>query len=150
MFASDLKVRHIRDGKVIKEVDAGSGTVTLAGAILMAADAANATATLKAMSFHDSGTGTSSADLGQIALQIPLTASQVGGRASATISSILNVYTNVATIQYNVGAVVGEWGLFNASTAGTMWDRKVLFPTFTVLANDQLQFIYVLTIIPGG
>lgn len=150
MFASNLTVRHIRNGEVVGERDLGSGTVTLAGAILLAADNSNATATLKAMAFHDSGTGTIPADQGQVALQIPLTSSQVGGRASSTIISLLNVYINVATIQYSTPVTVSEWGLFNASTGGTMWDRKILSPAFSVLANDQLQFIYKLTIVPGG
>jgi hypothetical protein len=150
MFSTNLTVRHIRDGEVIKEIDMGSGIVTLAGVTLMAADASNATATLKQAIYHDSGSGTSAVDIGQVALQAPLTGLQVGGRTAASASNILNTYISTASIQYSSSATVGEWGLFTAAAGGTMWDRKVLSPLFAVLINDQLQFIYKLTIVPGG
>lgn len=150
MFASKLIVTHIRDGVTLEERDTGSGVVTLVGATLMAADGTNSTATLKQMVWHDSGSGNLAVDLGQTSLQIPLTSFQVGGRVSGTLSSVGNVYLNTGTIQYNAIRTVNEWGLFNASTSGTMFDRKLLIPAFSVLVNDQLQFAYQLTILPGG
>lgn len=150
MFSSNLEVVHIRDGKVIDRLDNGSGTVTLAGVVLLAADGTNSTATLKTMTFHDSGSGTIPTDINQVGLQAPLTGFQVGGRASGILSSSVNVYSNVGTIQYSAAKVVTEWGLFNGASGGTMWDRQLLLSPFSVAINDQLQFIYKLTIIPGG
>jgi hypothetical protein len=150
MFATNLTVRHIRNGQAIKEEDMGSGVVTTAGVTLMAADGSNSTATLKQMIYHDSGTGTFNADQNQISLQAPLTSFQVGGRAVGTITNSLNVYINTATIQYTTPVTVAEWALFSASTGGTMWDRKLLTTPYAVLANDQLEYIYRLTVVAGG
>src|SRR5258708_14858113 len=98
MFSTNLSVKHIRNGKVIREEDMGSGVVTLAGVTLMAADGTNTTATLKQAIYHDSGSGVFPADQSQIALSTPLTALQVGGRTTGILGSSVNTYLNTGTI----------------------------------------------------
>ena len=71
-----------------------------------------------AMNFHDSGTGTvaaTSTDSGLGTQAGPAT------RATGTQSNpVTNQYRSVGTIAYTGTLAITEWGLFSASTAGTM------------------------------
>lgn len=144
-FISELiaDVRHA-DGTVDRHY-LGSGLVTNAGVNLMGADWTSASAVLKLMKWHDSGTGTTAAAVTDTTLQ---TATGIA-RVSGSQSNVNNVYTTSATITYNAGFAVTEWGLFSANSAGTMWDHRV-FSAINVSNTDQITFTYNLTIASGG
>jgi hypothetical protein len=149
-FHSHLAAEVIRDGKVIRRLDLGSGLVTTAGVNLMGGDWTNANATLKAMNDHDSSTGTTAAAIGDTALGVVPPAG-VPARAVGTQSNaVANVYKTVGTQTYTAALAITEWGLFNqVAQGGTLWDHKV-FAAINVVSGDSIQFTYSLTINAGG
>lgn len=122
--------------------------VTNAGVNYMASDFASGgvTPTISGFKFHDSGTGTTAAAVGDTALQTPAGPARVTGTPS---NPTANQYRSVATIAYTATLAITEWGLFSASTAGTLWDRRV-FTAINVVNGDSIQFTYTLTIASGG
>jgi hypothetical protein len=148
-FHSHLGAEVIRDGKVIRRIDLGSGLVTTAGVNLMGGDWTNASAVLKLSNNHDSSTGTVAAAIGDTALGVAPPAG-VPARAVGTQSNaVANAYKTVGTQTYTAALAITEWGLFSAASAGTMWDHKV-FAAVNVVSGDSIQFTYTLTINAGG
>lgn len=158
-FLSRLELVHkSRNGKIIEQRDLGSGLVTIGGVNLLVSDAVTGgIATLANFKWHDSGTGTAAATDGDTGIQTAIAAT-APARVSGTLSSTQTATTgnhaakmlNTATIVYNTSGptypiAVTEWGLFSASTAGTMWDRKV-FAAVNVNNGDSITFNYTLTI----
>jgi hypothetical protein len=147
-FHSSLKatVTH-KDGST-EEYDLGSGLVTTAGVDYLADDMAGAIGAADATNFnyHASGTGTTAAAIGDTAMQ---TDSGVARVAGTQTNPVHNVYRTVATMSYVSSLAITEWGLFSASTVGTLWDRKV-FTAINVVSGDSIQFTYDLTINAGG
>lgn len=148
MFDTRLIARHIRNGKVLKEYDLGSGVVTTAGVNFLAGYFNNATNNASTFKYHDSGTGTTAAAIGDVDLQ---TAAGPTTRATGSQANSTNTYTTVGTISYTGTLAITEWGLFTDATRGsdTMWDRRV-FSAINVVNGDSIQFTYVLTITAGG
>ncbi len=126
------------------------GLVVTGGANFLAADFASGQASprISAMNFHDSGTGTVAATSTDSGLQ---TQAGPGTRATGVQSQpgTVNIYRSVGTIAYTTGLAITEWGLFSASTSGTMWDRRV-FGAINVVNGDSIQFTYSLTCNAGG
>ena len=120
--------------------------VTNAGVAFEAATFAGGTST-SAFNYHDSGTGTNAAAVTDTALQTPTALARVAGTQSTPGST--NVYQTVATLSYNNTFAITEWGLFSASTSGTLWDRRV-FSAINVVNGNAIQFTYQLTIPSGG
>lgn len=125
------------------------GLVVTGGANFLAADMASGQASprISSMNFHDSGTGTVAATSTDSGL-----GAQAGPATRATGSQSLptpNQYKSVGLISYAGGLAITEWGLFSASTAGTMWDRRV-FGAINVVSGDSIQYSYTLTISAGG
>jgi len=144
MFTGHLKAKHITADGSYQDYDLGSGLVTTAGVTLMAADYTNTDATLKLAKFHALGTGSTAATIADTALVTPS-----GSRVSGTQNSSGNVYTTVGTFSFSGTAAITEWGLFTASTAGTLWDRRV-FSAINVVNGDSMVITYELTIAAGG
>lgn len=147
IFATDLKARHLRKGELLDERDLGSGLVTTAGVVYMAADMAGGANDISAFNWHGSGTGTTAAAIGDTALQTPAGPARQSG--TQTTPGSTNVYQTVATLAYTSTLAITEWGLFSAVTSGTLWDRKV-FTAINVVNGDSIQFTYQLTITAGG
>lgn len=124
------------------------GIVTTAGVNYMASDFASGgvTPTISGFKFHDSGTGTVAAAVGDTALGTPAGPARVSGTPT---NPTANQYRSVATIPYTATLAITEWGLFSASTAGTLWDRRV-FTAVNVVNGDSIQFTYTLTVNNGG
>jgi hypothetical protein len=123
------------------------GIVTTAGVNYMAADfrSGGVTPTISGFKFHDSGTGTNGAVVGDTVLQTPTGIARVSG----TPTGATNQYISTATIAYNNTFAVTEWGLFSASSSGTLWDRRT-FTAINVVNGDSIQFAYTLTVNNGG
>lgn len=124
------------------------GLVTTAGVNYMATDFASggATPTISGMKYHDSGTGTTAAATGDTALQTGTGNARVSGTPT---NPSANVYRSVATLPYSGSAAITEWGLFSASSSGTLWDHRI-FSAINVANGDSIQFTYSLTIAAGG
>lgn len=125
------------------------GLVTTTGVTYMATDftAGLASPRISGFNFHDSGTGTTAAAIGDTALQTPTGNARVAGVQSTPGST--NIYQTVATLPYTGAAAITEWGLLSAAASGTLWDHRV-FAAINVLNGDSIQFIYKLTIPAGG
>jgi len=125
-----------------------AGLVTNAGAAYMASDFAGGGVSphIGAFNFHDNGTGTTAAAVTDTALQTPTGGSRVSGTQSSPSSQ---VYRTVATISFTSSFAITEWGLFSASTSGTLWDRRV-FSAINVVSGDSVQYTYNLTVNSGG
>lgn len=125
------------------------GLVVQVGANFLATDFASGQASprISSMNFHDSGTGTVAATSTDSGLQ-----TQAGPATRATgvqSNPTTDQYRSVGTIAYVSSLAITEWGLFSASTAGTMWDRRV-FSAINVISGDSIAFTYTLTIVGGG
>ena len=124
------------------------GLVTTTGVNYMASDFASGgvTPTISGFKFHDCGTGSTAAAIGDTALQTAAGTSRVSGTAS---NPSANQYRSVATISFTSSLAITEWGLFSASSTGTMWDHRV-FSAINVGNGDSIQFTYTLTVNAGG
>lgn len=150
LFRSNLTLSHYRRRRLIDVRDLGSGLVTNAGVNLMGGDWTNATATLKAMNYHDSSTGTVAAAVTDTALGTAPPAGVPARPAGTQSNATANIYKTVGTQTYTAALAITEWGLFNQlAQGGTMWDHKV-FAAINVANGDSIQFTYSLTINSGG
>jgi hypothetical protein len=87
-------------------------------------------------------------------------------RVSGTQSNpSANQYKSIATISFTSSLSIVEWGLFSASSSGTLWDRRwfntsgapattatgsLTASAIGVNSGDSIQFTYTLTINAGG
>lgn len=146
-FGTDLKASYIHNGELFEEYELGSGLVTTAGVNYLAADFNDGASDISAFDWHHSGIGTTAAAVGDTTLE---NVTGVPARVSGTPSNpTANQYQSVATISYTSTLAITEWGLFSASTAGTLWDRRV-FTAINVVNGDSIQFTYTLTCNAGG
>lgn len=82
-----------------------------------------------------------------------------------TTPGSVNIYKTVATQSYVSSLAIIEWGLFSASSSGTLWDRRWFNTTgapattassaltvaaINVISGDSIQFTYQLTCNAGG
>lgn len=147
MFGTDLRAALYKGGELVDVRELGSGLVTTAGVNYMAADMNDGGSDISAFDFHAVGIGTTAAAIGDTAIENATGApARVSGTASNPTS---NQYRSVATVSFTSSLAITEWGLFSASTAGTMWDRRV-FSAINVVNGDSIQFTYTLTINAGG
>lgn len=123
-------VRRDGDGIVTGEYDLGSGTVTNMGVMAMANDYAWSAqlnlATLATQNFQATGTGgtaSASTDVIMQTLAAPTTVTAVTGTQSLVSGANLQIYRNVATVNYASTLGITEWGLHSlaalSSTTGT-------------------------------
>ena len=121
--------------------------VTTAGINLLAADFVSGAGThIAAFNYHDCGTGSVAAAIGDVALG----AAYGGARTSGTQSTpVAGQYRSIGTINFTSSLAITEWGLFSAATSGTLWDRRV-FAAINVQNGDSIQFTYTLTCNAGG
>jgi hypothetical protein len=145
ILQTNLKMQHFRNGILIEERDLGSGVVTIAGVVLMAADWTNATATLKLANWHDSGTGIITPNINDTVLQIATGGVRVAGSQTNTA----NTYQSVANLSYTTSLNISEWGIFTASSGITLFDHRT-FTAQPVISGDVLSWIYQLQVVPGG
>ena len=144
---TELKVEHIRNGRVIGEQTIYDRVVTNAGRDAIV-DAFSGTFDLSTFNHHDSGTGTNAEAVGDTALQTPTTEARVAGTQSQPTS---DVYRSIATITYAGARAVTEHGLFSqaAKPGGTLLDRTV-FAAVNVVADDSVQFTFTIAFAAGG
>lgn len=124
------------------------GIVTTAGVNYMASDFASGgvTPTISGFKFHASGTGSTAAAVTDTTLGTDSGVARVTGTPT---NPSANQYRSVATMAYVSTLAITEWGLFSASTTGTLWDRRV-FTAINVVSGDSIQFTYTLTVNNGG
>lgn len=98
------------------------------------------------INFADSGTGTTAAAIGDTALQTGTGNARVAGTQT---NPSANLYRSVATLPYSGSAAITEYGIFSASTVGTLFDHFV-FSAVNVVNGDSITFTFTLTLTAGG
>jgi hypothetical protein len=148
-FGSSLKARLLdRHGRVMDDLDLGSGLVTTAGVVYLAADFAGGASDINAFTYHAVGIGTTAPVIGNTIMENTTGApARVSGTPSTPGST--NIYQSQATVSFTGTLAITEWGLFSASSGGTLWDRKT-FTAINVVNGDSIQFTYQLTCTAGG
>jgi hypothetical protein len=121
------------------------GLVTNVGCIYEATAFSGTGPSVDLLNYHDSGTGSTPAAITDTVLQSPAG----GPRVSGLQSSSTNIYETVATINYGSVLLISEWGLFSASSGGTLWDHRV-FGAITTAPGDSIQFTYTCLFASGG
>jgi hypothetical protein len=136
-------------GKLLFALLLVAGIVTTTGVNYMAADFAGGGVSphIGGFNFHDNGTGTTAAATTDTALQTPTGGARVAGTQSQP--GTVNIYRTVATVTFSGSFAITEWGLFSASAAGTLWDRRV-FSAINVVSSDAVAYTYNLTVNAGG
>ncbi len=146
---TELKIQHIRNGKIIKTRKVYDKVVTTAF-VNDLVDTLKGDSTpydnFKNYKYHASGTGTANEAISDVAL-----GAQVGSRVVGTQieGSGTNIYQSVGVITYTGTYAITEHGLFNASSNGTLMDRTK-FPAINVLADDSILFTFTITFNAGG
>ena len=125
-FGTKLQARHLNgDGKVMDEIDLGSGLVTNIGVLALANDmnwaapSGAAVNLFKMLRYHASGIGATAAAATDYKLQ---TVSAAGGQTPVAGTQVftpadnLQKIVSVATIAYTATEAVTEWGWFNDAT----------------------------------
>lgn len=147
MFGSDLRASLYKGGNLADVYEFGSGLVTTAGVNYLAADMNDGSSDISAFDYHAVGIGTTAAAIGDTAIE---NATGAPARVVGTPSTpSAGQYRSVATVSFTSSLAITEWGLFSASTAGTMWDRRT-FAAINVVNGDSIQFTYTLTVNAGG
>jgi hypothetical protein len=99
------------------------------------------------LKFHDSGVGTTAADVSDTDIET------TDGESRATGSQIegasANIYRSVGTIAYTTTKAITEHVLATQATGGTIIDRHV-FAAVNVENGDSIQFAYEWTANSGG
>ena len=141
------RVTHA-DGSVTDYGLLGRHLVVTAGKNYLASTMDN-TAEPELLKFHGYGTGTTAAAAGDTALQTELTTQYAVDSTRPTGSQAHSgaTYTTVATLSPDSGGTIAvtEWGLFTATSVGTLLDRQVFSAVNLVAGSDSLTTTYVLT-----
>lgn len=121
--------------------------VTTAGIQYLAADfLSSSSAHIGAFSYCDCGTGTTAAAIGDTALQTPAGTARTNGTQSIPTAGTFKV---AGTINFTSTLAITEFGLFSASTSGTMWDHRI-HSTITVNTGDSITYNYSCQCVAGG
>jgi hypothetical protein len=147
-FKSHLEASWFRGDKLVDQFDLGSGLVVTAGVVYMAAEMAGGASDINAFTYHAVGIGTTAPVIANTAMENTTGApARVNGTSSTPGST--NIFQSLATVSFTGTLAITEWGLFSASSGGTLWDRKT-FTAINVVNGDSIQFTYQLTITAGG
>lgn len=140
----EAKVHKI-DGTVINYGVLGYRSVTNAGVAFLVDDWDNDATDITTFNYHACGVGTTAENVADTGPE-----TERNARASGTKSQpSANVLQTVATISNTGTFAITEHVIMSAVTAGTAWDRTV-FAALNLVAADQVQFTYQLTVNAGG
>jgi hypothetical protein len=128
--------------------------VTTAFAEFVAAQLITETSDFGDFKYHHSGTGTGNENVADTALGTPVEDARDVGTQVQGASAV--GYKSVATTTYTDTYAITEHGLFNTAgtggppvTGGTLMDRSK-FAAINVVATNQIEWTYELTIAAGG
>jgi len=122
----------------------GSNTVTDAGVAFLVDDWDGGTTDITNFNWHAMGTGGSPP--GTPAVTVTALVTPVESRVAGVKSQpAANQIRSVATITATAPRTINEWGLFSASTAGTVWSAR-WFTAIVLDTSDAIEFTYTLTV----
>ena len=141
-LTGELEVKHIKDnGMVIDMGVIGRKLVTTAFVNDLVQELVSSTGDIANYYWHGSGSSTASENNAHTALT-----TEVGTRSTGTqtTGASANIYETVGTCTYSTAGQIGEHGVFNSSSSGTLMDRHA-FAAINVSSGDSIQFTYRLT-----
>ena len=145
-IVSELRIAiHRKDGTIEDYGVVGRRVVTTVGVGAIAA-AFNSLFTLSDFNYHDAGTGTNAESIADTTLQTPWGGARVAGTQSNPSNGL---YRTIATITFNNTFAITEWGIFSASSSGTLLDR-FKFGALNVVSGDAVQGTFTITFTAGG
>jgi len=107
-------------------------------------DALQADVAIHNFKYHDSGTGTTAAVIGDTTLETKVETGREEGTQTEQDSI---TYKTVAEIEYTASREITEHGIFSAASGGTLLDRSV-FAAISVDDGDAIEFTYLFN--PSG
>lgn len=144
---SELSFKVFRANGTVEDLGVvGRRVVTTAGVNYLAA-VFTGTGAVANIKFHDSGTGATAAAIGDTAMQTPYGGARDGSGAQSNPSA--NIYRSIGTLSYTGTLAITEWGIFTASTVGTLFDRFT-FAAINVVNGDSIQATFNLTFTAGS
>ena len=139
-----LSAKHTRKGSVISDELVSCQKVTTAFAAYLVDSLQNSTThPMDVFKYHASGTGTAAEDNTDTTLGTEVETRDIGTQIEG---ASINIFKTVATHTYAGSFTIGEHGLFSASSGGTMLDRSKLTAAIPVIATDQIEWTYELTV----
>jgi len=155
-LARALKMNHMlgelravlikADGRRVNYGLISTQLVTTAFCEFMVDQLITETSTWGDFQFHDSGIGTTGANITDTDIETTDGQARTDG---TQVESTSVIYESVGAIAYDNTYAITEHGLFNISTGGTMMDHHV-FAAINVVNGDSIQFSFDLTCTAGG
>jgi len=143
-----LRLRLIRaGGSVVNYGLVSTNLVTTAFVDFMVDELQADTTEWGDFKYHDSGVGTTAANVTDVDMETTDGESRVTGTQIEGASA--NIYKSVGTIDYTTTKAITEHGLFSTLAAATLMDRHV-FAAINVVNGDSVEFTYQLTCTSGG
>ena len=142
-----LSAKLKRNGQIIDYGVVAHGLVTTVFVNYLVDELVAETSAIGDFKFHDSGVGTTAANIINTDIETTDAVARVTGTQLEGASA--NIYKSVGTITYGSSLAITEHGLFNIITAGILMDRHV-FSAINVEDTDQIEFTYELTVSAGG
>ncbi len=147
-LVSELRIKVFRNDGTVEDYGVVSRKVVTTVGVNFIAAAFLGTATLANMNFHDSGTGTNAESIADTTLQTPYGGARASGVQTSPGSG---QYQSVATITYAGGFAITEWGIFSASSVGTLLDRfEFSAGAINVVSGNAIQATFIITFSAGG
>lgn len=140
---------HRADGSMVDYGLISGKLVTTAFCEFVVAQLQTETSVFGDFKYHDSGTGSTPAAIGDTSMETVVTDNLRTVGTQTTTSSV--IYKSVGAIAYTGGHNITEHGLFNTvrATGPTLLDRHV-FTAIPVVNLDSITFTYELTVTAGG
>lgn len=138
-----LTAKVLRADGSVEEHNLGHNTVTDAGVAFLTTDWHDGSTDITALNWHAMGTGggTPPPPVTRTTL-----VTEVESRSSGTKTKpAANQIRTVATITATAARAINEWGLFSASTGGTLWSIR-WFSNINLAIGDSIEFTYTLTV----
>jgi hypothetical protein len=141
-----LSRKHFRDGNMLAEGLVSCRLVTAAFTRYLVDSLQDSSSyPMDAFKYHALGTGGTAEANSQTSLVTEVESRVAGTQVEGASPS---VYKSVATVTFTGSHAIAEHGLFSAATSGTMMDRSALDPVDNVIADDQIEYTYQLTVTP--
>jgi hypothetical protein len=146
-MTSTLKAVHIRpDGSRIDHGIVSRRVITTAWVNFVVDQLQTETSEFGDLKYHDSGVGTTAADVSDTDIETTDGESRATGTQT---EGAANIYESVGTIAYTSTKAITEHVLATQSTGGTIVDRHV-FAAINVVNGESIQFTYDYTVSSGG
>lgn len=146
-MTSTLRLVHIRnDGIKVDHGIVSRRVITTAWVNFVVDQLQTETSEFGDLKFHDSGVGTTAANVSDTDIETTDGESRATGTQT---EGAANIYESVGTIAYTSTKAITEHVLATQATAATIVDRHV-FAAVNVVNGESIQFTYDYTVSSGG